>query len=206
MLKLMMQKMTFHVKENITYYGICAAALLCGVIVAAVCAFSLTELNAKELTLYFNDFFTNFTQTGADSSVIFLSSLKSNALLFVLLALFSTMIVGAPFIVAIGLYSGFTVGFTVVFLFKTYGLRTLLFLLGGMLPHALITLPCHLMLLAVCLRFSVSLTKDRSSLKNRLTSFFFVLLALFAVSIASSLLQAYIEPVLLGCFSGYFVA
>ena len=205
MLKTLLQKATYHVRNHFAYYGVCAAVFFGGAVIAAVCAFSLPELNEKELALYFGDFFTNFVQTGADSQAVLLSVLKSNAALFAVLALCSTMVIGAPLIAVVGLCRGFAFGFTAAFLFKTYGLRTLLFLLGAVLPHALITLPCEFVLLAVCLRFSVSLIKDRSDLKKRLLHFTLVLLGLFAVFAAGALLQAYIEPVLLKCFAGYFV-
>lgn len=204
MLKTLLQNIKLHLKNNLAYYGVSAVALLGGAAMAAVCAFSLPELNEKELVLYFGDFFASLAETGADRSVILLSALRSEALLFVLSALFSMAVVGAPLIACIGLYRGFAFGFAISFLMKTYGMRSLLFLLS-MLPHLAVMLPCRLALLAVCLRFCVSLVRGRTALKKRIFEFILLLAGLFLLALAGVLLQAYIEPLLLECFAAVFV-
>lgn len=204
-IKSLLQNLKFYVRENSACCAVCAASLLCGVIVGTVYAFSLTELGAKELSLYFGDFFGSFVQAGTDSSVIFADALRAQAILFVFLLLCSGMIFGAPFIAAAGIGNGFSVGFTIAFLLKTYGIRALLFAAGGMLPHMLIMLPCHLAALCVCMHFSVSLLKERAGLKKQLPRHVLTLFALFAAALAAVLLQAYIEPLLVSLMAGYFV-
>ena len=205
MLKSLMQKLIFYVRENMVYCAVCATSLVCGVAIGIVCAFSVTELGAKELALYFEDFFGSFAEAGADSSVVFVNALRLQALFFVSMLLCSGLIFGSPFIVAAGIGSGFSFGFTAAFLLKCYGIRALLFLGGGVLPHALIMLPCRLAVLCVCMRFSVSLLKERGALKKRLLSHILLLCVLFAVAFAAVLLQAYIEPLLVGFIAEYFI-
>lgn len=206
MIRSVMQKLIFYMRENALCCIICAAALICGAMIGIAWAVSMPELDAKELSLYFADFFASFVQAGTDSAVIFTDALRLQAYFFGILLLCSGMIFGLPFIFIVGVGSGISVGFTATFLLKNYGMRALLFMLTGMLPHTLLMLPCHFAALCVCVQFSVLLLKERAGLKNRLISHFLILCALFAVAFAAVLLQAYIEPLLVSMIAPYFVS
>lgn len=206
MLKLLMQKLIRYLRENAVCCTVCAASLAGGIAIGAVLAASMPELDTKELSLYFADFFEGFAQTGADTSIIFADALRLQGLLFVLLFLCSGMIFGSPLIAAIGIALGASGGFAAAFLLKIYGIRALLFLLCAMLPHTLLLLPCHFAALCVCLRFSVLLWQGRIRLKSGLRSHILVLCALFAVAFAAILLQSYVEPLLVDLTAQYFVA
>lgn len=205
MLKKLLNKIIFHIKDNFAYYGISTAALFSGAVLAVVCAFSLPELSTKELALYFEDFFSGFSESGADAKLIMLSVIKTNALTFCLLILFSVMIIGTPFIVLVGVCHGFAFGFAVSFIFKIYGVRALLVVLSAIVPHIIIAFPCNVMLLAFCLRFCLSLKGDKNNIKKRMLSFLLNLAGIFALAFAGALMQAYIEPILIGLIARYFV-
>lgn len=205
-LKSVLQKLVFYLRENMTCCLICAATLLCGMLIGAVWAVSLSDLDTKELSLYFADFFGSFVQNGTDSSVIFADALRLQIFIFGLLFLCSGTIFGSPLIAVVGIGLGASFGFSAVSFLKCCGIRALLFLPGAVLPHSLLMLPCHFALLCVCMRFSVWLWKERAELKTRLLSHVFTIFALFGVAFAAVLLQTYIEPLLVGFVAPYFVA
>ncbi len=205
MLKKLLNKIIIHIKENFAHYGISTAALLSGAFVAVVCAFSLSELGVKELALYFEDFFNGFLKSGADAKLIMISVIKTNAITFCLLILFSAMIIGAPFIVFVGVCRGFAFGFAVSFIFKLYGARALLIILSAILPHIIFAFSCIVMALALCLRFCLLLKNDRIGIKKRIPAFLLNLTGIFMLVFAIALMQAYIEPVLIELIAGYFV-
>ena len=206
LLKNVIQKSAYHLKDNLTFYAVIAAAFLAGGVLAAVCAFSLSELDNKELMLYLNDFFSNVNQTGSDGFLVFKLSVLMQLKEFGLLFLLSVMVIGAPFVVAFTAFKGFCGCFTLLFLFKTYGMKAALFFLVGMLPHCLILIPCYAFLFVACIKFSLSLTKEKFDFKMKLLRFLLLLCLLFAVSVMASLLQAYIEPIFIKLISGYFLA
>lgn len=205
MLKRLFNRILFHIKDNFAYYGISTAALFCGAVLAVVCAFSLPELNAKELTLYFEDFFVSFSESGADSKLIMLSSLRINAIIFCALTVFSVMIIGMPFIVFSQVCIGFALGFAITFVFKIYGISALLLVLTAIIPHIIFILPCYIVLIVFCLRFCVILKNDRCNIKKQMLRFLFSIMIIFTIVLAGTLMQAYIEPVLTQLVAKYFI-
>ncbi|MBR5156715.1 MAG: stage II sporulation protein M [Clostridia bacterium] len=205
MLKKLFNRILFHVKENFAYYGISTSAIFCGFVLAVVCAFSLPEFNVKELALYFEDFFTGFLKSGADSKLIMFSALKINVIIFCTLAVFSLMIVGIPFIVFAGVCIGFAVGFAVTFIFRVYSFSALLLIVTAIIPHLIIVLPCYVALIAYSLKFCFLLRNDRSNIKKAIPSFMFSVIIIFVIAFAGTLMQAYIEPVLIQLIAEYFI-
>ena len=205
MLKKLFNRILFHIKDNFAYYGISTAALFCGAVLAVVCAFSLPDLNLKELTLYFEDFFDSFSKSGADSNIIMISALKTNSIMFCALTIFSVMIIGIPFIVFSGMCIGFAFSFAITFVFKVYGISALLLILTAIIPHIIIILPCYVALVAFSLKFCIRLKNDRSDIKKQMLRFLFSVAAIFATVLVGTLLQAYIEPVLIQLITKYFI-
>ncbi len=205
MLKKLFNRILFHIKDNFAYYGISTAALFCGAVLAVVCAFSLPEFNVKELTLYFEDFFISFSESGADSRLIMLSALKTNTVIFCTLTLFSVMIIGIPFIVFTGICIGFAFSFAVTFIFKIYGFSALFLIFTAIIPHIIIALPCYIALIAFCLRFCILLKNDRINVKKMMLRFLFSAIIIYAIVLAGTLMQAYIEPVLTQLIAKYFI-
>lgn len=194
-----------YIKKDSKFYIFVLAAGIAGSILAAVFAFTLPELSCKELLLYVNDFFKNMNQSGADSWALFRTGLLLNLKNFGILFLLSVMVIGTPFILAYAVVQGFMQGFTLFFMFRLYGIRAPLFCLMGMLPHGLLWLPCYLVLFVVCLKFSMSLLREKQDLRNRLLQFLILLIGLYFVSVMATLLQSYVEPVLIRLISGLFL-
>ncbi|MBR5237051.1 MAG: stage II sporulation protein M [Clostridia bacterium] len=175
-----------------------------GIVLATVSALTMPQAACEEMLLYLKDFFQAIGESGADSGALLKTALFGHAKNFVFLFLCSVMVIGAPFIVVFSGFCGFVQTFTVVFLFRLYGVRTLLFFCAGMLPHYLLSGPCYVLLFALCLQFSLGLFKEKQSIRKRVVSLLCKLGILFAIAVLSSLLQAYIEPLFIGLISGLY--
>jgi len=195
----------FHIKTNTIYYVLVLCGFICGGIIAAACVFGISELSDKELLLYFEDFFSSINQTGTDSFEIFKMAASSNVKLYIVVMLLSMMVIGAPFIAMLSCIFGYSFWFTLLFMFKSYGLKGLIFFVGGMLPHQLIGFPCFMLTLIISMRFSVSLFKGKNDIKSQFAPFLLKMTALFGIAVLSSLLQGYIEPVFLELMSPLFL-
>ncbi len=193
------------VTSDARYYICILASFVVGGVFAAVFAFSLSELSCKELLLYLGDFFQTIDENGADAAALFKASLILNLKNVGFLFFVSVMVIGAPFVAAFVAVKGFMHCFTLFFMFRLYGIRTLLFFGVGMLPHYLLLIPCYLFLCVVCLKFSITLVREKHELKRILPRFILMLSCLFAVSIMASLLQAYVEPLLIRLISGLYI-
>ena len=195
----------FHIKSNMIYYILILCGFICGGIVAASCVFGISDLSDKELALYFGDFFASINQTGTNSPEIFKMAAFSNIKLYVVVILLSMMVIGSPFIALLSAFFGYSFWFTLLFVIKSYGVRSLLFFVGGMLPHQIIMFPCFALTLINSMKFSVSLLEGKNDVKSRIVPYVLKMLLLFAVSLLSSLLQGYIEPMFLEIMSPLFL-
>ncbi len=192
--------------SHIAPYGIVIlSAFLVGGIFAAVFAFLLPELTVKELHLYLDDFFRNIKASGTDSFALFRHSLLANLRNFGIIFLFAVMLPGALFLGLFSGFGGFTGGFTLFFLLRLYGFRAVLFALLGILPHALLLLPAYFVALSASLYHAVTLLKEPKEPKHRLFRLSLCLVGALSLTLASSLLQAYIEPALIRLIANLFI-
>ncbi len=191
----------------LTPYGlVILSAFFIGGVFAAVFAFTLPELSEKELLLYLEDFFRNIKGNGTDATALFRHSLLSNLQNFGIFFCLSVMLIGAPFLAIFAGVLGFMESFTLFFLFRLYGIRAALFALLGILPHALLLAPAYLLALSTSLRHAVTLFGEGKELKTRIIRLALTLLSLFALTIGASLLQAYIEPLLIRLIAELFIS
>lgn len=196
---------TFHIKSNITYYVLILCGFVGGGVIAAACVFGLSELSAKELFIYFSDFFESINKTGSDSFAVFKMAALSNLKFYVVVILLSMMVIGSPFIAVMSAFFGYSFCFTLLFMLKSYGIKGILFFAGGMLPHQLIIFPCIILTLIISMQFSVSLFKGKNNMKSMLPSYLVKMTALFSVSVLAALLQGYIEPLFIELMSPLFL-
>ncbi len=195
----------YYVQTEIKLFICILTAFVIGGIFAAVFALSLPEETAGELLAYLDDFFQNMEQSGADASALFASGMRMHIQNFAFLFFASVMVVGAPLVVLFAAVKGFMHGFSLVLLFRLYNLRAALFFLLGMLPHYLLLAPCYAFLLAFCLRFSLSLFRDRQEVGKSVMHFVLILILLLIFAAMGTLLQAYVEPILVRLIAGLFV-
>ena len=195
----------FHIKNNITYYVLILCGFVCGGIIAAACVLGLSELSFKELSIYFDDFFNSINSGGSDAFGIFKIAALSNLKLYIILILLSVMFIGLPLIVVLSVWVGYSFWFSMFFVFKIYGIKGIVFALGGILPLQLSLLPCLSLTFVICMQFSASLFKGKTDVKSSLSSFLLKMTLLFLVSMLSVLLEAYIEPIFMELMSSLYI-
>lgn len=198
--------LNFHIRNNIADCILILCGLLCGGIVAAVCVFGIYDLDFKELITYFNDFFESVEETGVNSLEIFKLSVFTNLKLTVLVVMLSMMVIGSVFIPLISALAGYSFCFTLFFLLKAFGVKGILFFLAGVLPHLLIGFPCFLLMLIVSMNFSLSLYKDKGDNKSKIGAYLLKISVIFVLSVPGSLLQGYVEPIIIRLIMPLFAA
>jgi len=192
------------VSENPGLFWCVAALFFCGVLASALYCFRVPAERANELHVYMNDFFFNMQQNGADSFWLFKTGVLKHIWNFIFVILCSLMLCGAPLIAIFASVKGFLHGFTWFFVFRAYGIRALLFVSLGMLPHYLVIAPCYMILLVQGMQFSTLMLKERQEIKYRLIRYITTCIILMLCAIAATLLQAYVEPLLIRLISGVY--
>lgn len=205
--RLMKDRFLSSVRADRLFYIIAAGAFLGGAALAVIAVSAMPELQGKEILLYMDDFFGFLNEQAADGNQIFRTALCSNAWSFILLSLCALSVAGILFVGGFCAFKGFINGFLIGFMFRMYGTRALLFLLAGMLPHALLLLPCYLFYTTACMKLSVSIAgTGLANIRQRAAGAAGVVLVFWLLALSASLLQGYIEPIFLKLASGMFLA
>ena len=201
-------KVKKHMVLNIRIYAIIFVAFSLGALVAAFSVLNITDGEEKELMLYLGDYFENINKSGADKVMILKISALDNFKTVFLAVMFALMVIGAPFIALICAAGGYSAFFTLILLFKCYGIKAILFLFAGLLPHWIIMLPIYGFFMANCLDFSLSVLnggKNKNQIGN-LTAFLLTSVFVLLCLLCASLICAYIEPWLISFVAKIYIA
>lgn len=188
------------------FYIILLAAFLAGLIVSVVFCVQAPEETVEELSLYIDDFFQNMQKSGADSLALLKTGCVMHGCNFMFLIVCALMLIGIPLVAVFAAVKGFMHGFTIFLMMRIYGFKTLLFILLGMLPHYVVLVPCYLVACLVSMRYAGSLYQGSHELKANTLQLVGSLCILFVIAIMATLLQAYVEPVLIRLISGLYLA
>ncbi len=161
----------------------------------------LPDLRVIELKGYLEAFFLGFNQgTIPEQGFMVRNVLMQNIKILLIFWFLGITAIGLPFIIALLFLKGFTLGFTISFLFGQFSFGGLLFGLGATLPQNIFIIPAFLTAAVVAMSFS--LLQIRSKVRKRKFYFWhnllnytalFLLISLFVL--AGSLVEACITPV-----------
>jgi len=194
-----------YIHHHTAFIIIIAAAFLVGLIAAIVFGAQAPTDTIDELRLYLDDFFHNMDQSGADPVALFKTGFTMHVINFLFLMLCAIILIGVPLVAFFVAIKGFMHGFTLFVMLRIYGFKTLLFILLGMLPHYVILVPCYLLVCLLCMKFAGSMYQDTHEAKTNFLHFLLALLILFMFALMATLLQAYVEPVLIRLISGLYL-
>ncbi len=161
----------------------------------------LQETQVRELKEYLDIFLYGLSaQAPLEPLEIVRNSLNQNMKLFFLLWLFGITMLGIPAAFIILGLKGFTLGFTLSFIFQQFSYSGLLFAVGALLPQNVFIIPVFLTAGVACLSFSLLQIHCRAKKKNlhfwpnlgNYTALFAILLILL---LAGSLVEGYITTV-----------
>lgn len=198
-----------HIKENFWYYIAALILLFIGVVIGTTYA-SKTEMS--QCQSYFDDMFKMVRLEDYSPFQIFLYSASKNAVVILALLILSISLIGLPVMCGICIYIGFAASYTLTVIGRVYGMKSILFYLGGLLPHNLIIVPVFLFYFAISLRFYIYilrtlLKKDRNGfdLKIEFPRYFFVSGICILLMITGSFFEGYISYFFIKWMSGIFV-
>ncbi|MEG1256361.1 stage II sporulation protein M [Clostridium sp.] len=148
-----------HFYENIWLYLITILFMATGMIVGLYCVKYMGDVDKNTLINYI----TALSSSSASNKEVLIGTLKNNLPFIIGFWFLGLTIVGAPVIILLNIYKGFSLGFT--FSFFIYGLkeRGLLLAILGVLPQNIIYIPCLIFLSVLALQFSIGSVKEKFS-------------------------------------------
>ncbi len=174
-----------------------------GVSSGAITTSMIDAEQKKELVNFLNSFMKVINEKDIDSIVLIKQSLKNNLQTFALLWFLGATVIGIPLVIGLVLLRGFIIGFTVGFIVKELGFRGIVFSTIAILPQNIIYIPWIIFSSALALIFAIRFIKNKfnkgsqSNYGNVLISYSLIMGILFIVSIAGTLIEAYITPILM---------
>ncbi|MEG0132673.1 MAG: stage II sporulation protein M [Clostridium sp.] len=152
-----------HFYENIWLYLATILFMATGIIVGLYCVKYMGDAEKDSLVNYITLLSSSSAIDGLSNKEILMGTLKNNLPIIIGFWFLGLTIVGAPMIMLLNIYKGFSLGFT--FSFFIYGLkqRGLLLSILAVLPQNIIYIPCLILLSVLALQFSIGSVKEKFS-------------------------------------------
>ena len=161
----------------------------------------------KELVNFLDSFLKVINEKDIDNVILIKESLKNNLQTFALMWFLGATIIGIPLVIGLVILRGFIIGFTVGFIVKELGFKGILFSTIAILPQNIIFIPWIIFSSALSLMFSIRFIKNKfnksanSNYGNSLISYSVIMGILFIMSIAGTIIEAYITPIFMKLIS-----
>ena len=200
-----------HFMNNIILYAVIILSFAVGISTGAITVTALSQEQSTELCNYMKDFFSVLNTQNISNLDLFKTSIFDNIKNIILLWFLGITVIGIPFVlIMIGL-KGFVTGFTVGFLIRYLGFKGVIFSLVGILPQSLIVVPCYIALGVICIAFSLTIFKNRSSkhrredIKTSFLAYTTLILILLCLVSLGSVVEAYVTPVFIKSLAKIFI-
>lgn len=208
MLKRFNELMKRHLSENIWIYFAIIFIFVLGVSLGALTVNNIDQDTKNEVNTYIQGFISISQDNGISSAGVLKQSIKFNftyTLILYLLGLASFGVFITPVLTG---FRGFCIGFTVAFLTESLGRGGYLLSVASVLPQNIIIVPA-IFIISVC-SANASLMKLRNRFSRKLNStgnytaaYTISILAVFALFLVGSLIEAYITPVFIRIVTAY---
>ncbi|MDD3267891.1 MAG: stage II sporulation protein M [Syntrophomonadaceae bacterium] len=193
-----------HIHENRGQYFLISIIFLLGVVIGN---YKVTGLEG-EVTNYLLSLIDNYLQGGVagnlDGNSILLGAFFNQARIVAAIWFLGLTVIGLPLILAVVFLRGFSLGFTVGFLYQEKAMTGILISLISVLPQNLVYIPFLIMWAVIALNFSIFIVKGRNTnvmlLGTGLMSYSILMLVFLLLFLLGAFIEAYLSPWLLTLF------
>ena len=181
-----------HVRDNIKPYIIVSLIMLIGIVLGVILQEFINTLKESK---------------SINSTELLNKSLKSNAILVLIMWFIGSTVVGIPIVVGIVGIRGFCMGYTISSAIKAFGLgKGIIFFLTSMMLKNLIFIPSVIALAVSGIKLYKSITKDKrkENIKVEVIRHTVISFILLILLIISSIIETYLSTNLLLIFISCF--
>ena len=188
-----------HFQNNFIVYFTLFIFLIVGIVIGSVLVNRLDGSEGYSIVKYFSPLIDYIDYGDQLSLDLFKASLISNVKFTIVIWLSGFIFIGMIIIPLMMALKGISIGMTVGYLIKEFGIKGFTFALSGLLPHYLILLPG---ILAIC-AIGLSNAKANSNLQGNslkkinqinLVEYSLLFLLFFSIIIMGSLVEAFTIP------------
>jgi stage II sporulation protein M len=195
------QALAGYISDNIAIYLTVSLIFALGIVLGVFSVRILHETQIKELKEYLDAFLLGLNaQAVLDPLAVVKNAFTQNLKLFLLLWVLGITMVGIPAAIVILCLKGFTLGFTVSFIYTQFSYGGLMFVLGAVVPQNILIIPAFLTAAVASLSFSIMQVQSRLHKKSfhfwpNLWNYTAMFTILILILFMGSLVEGYITTV-----------
>ena len=193
-----------HISKRYLLYIIGSGCIIIGILIGAIIAHNVNEIQRKELLQYIETFFSQFPSNDISSKQLLLDTLLKNIKQLLWIWVMGFLTIGIPFVCVALLLRGLSYGFMSTFLLIQYGWDGLLFGFTSFFPQNLIFIPAFVFVARYSIQWSISHYKKKQmrarwqrEQKHQWIEYSLVLLLGLACIVLGSIIETYFTPVLM---------
>jgi len=191
-----------HLKDNRVQYFLIFVFFMAGVTIGGYKAGSLDTTLQIRLSGLLKAYLQSGMQGQLAGSEIIWKAFFTQGQTMLLIWFLGLTVIGLPLILGVAFARGMSLGFTLAFLAHEQNTAGIWIALVSILPQNLVYIPLLLVWSVIALNFSVFIVKSRSapafSLGRGLLGYTVLMLVFMLLTLAGSLIEAYLSPWLLG--------
>ncbi len=195
------QALAGYISDNIAIYLTVSLIFILGIVLGVFSVRILHDTQIKELKEYLDAFLLGLNaQAVLDPLAVVKNAFTQNLKLFLLLWVLGITMVGIPAAIVILCLKGFTLGFTVSFIYTQFSYGGLMFVLGAVVPQNIVIIPAFLTAAVASLSFSIMQVQSRLHKKSfhfwpNLWNYTAMFTILILILFMGSLVEGYITTV-----------
>lgn len=197
-----------YIRNNYKEYILVGLLFIIGLFVAVMVVNNCSETQIGEISTYIKDFIARFKKIeNINKTELILDSIKNNLFLAIILWISGTTVIGMPVVLAVILFRGMCLGYTISAITYTLGtFKGILFCLISILLQNILFIPAILTIGVSSIKLYKSIMKDKQkqNIKIEIIRHTVISILMIIVLIISSLIETSISTSLLKNLIKYF--
>ncbi len=197
-----------YIRNNIKEYILVGLLLIIGVFVGVLVVNNCGETQMTEINEYISEFITRFKNIEEiNKTQLFMQSIKNNLILAIILWLAGTTVIGMPIVLAVILYRGLCLGYTIAAITYTLGkIKGILFCFTSIFLQNILFIPAILTIGVSSIKLYKSIIKDKQkeNIKIEIIRHTIISSLMVIVLIVSSVIENIISTSILHNLIKYF--
>lgn len=148
-------------RENKMLYILVLVFFCVGIVLGTYTIKYMNISDTTDLSNYFTGFIKSLAEKPVDNKVLIIDILKKNILIIIIILMLAFTIIGAPIILLVDLFKGYTLGYTFSFLITTFSGKGIWIALASTIPQNLFYIPFFIGISIISIEMSSIKLKDK---------------------------------------------
>lgn len=200
--------MNRYIQDRLPIFTFVIIVFILGISFGAVAVKTVDYSTKEDVFSYFNKFLQGYRQIEYRNTALLAESIEFNLMNIFIIWAFGLSMILMPLITILIFFKGFVLGFTVGFLISEYSFRGILIALAAVFPQNILVIPVYLIASVLSIYISINIFKyyrGKAAINGEIfLKYSLEMLVMAVILVLSSLIEAYLSPLLLNLVSRLF--